>query len=249
MRWSFIYCHSILKCLFYIIMMILIFSLGILPQNSIVDGTEANSQIKFGRKGEFTRAPGQYDVSIPLNNESQVVIDGSITTSEYEGVYYESATEIYVHWEHDGNNLSVGLVAPGLGWVSLGIGSHKTGSNIIFGGNDGESSYCYDQTGKADYSHPNDTTEGGSYDIINFEAGENATHTVLEFIIPLNSTDSLDPIMRVNETIDMFFAYHATSDDTQQLGHIHSGYITVLIRSAVTTIQTSISITIPSSVM
>ncbi|MFX0204737.1 MAG: hypothetical protein ACFFDT_02040, partial [Candidatus Hodarchaeota archaeon] len=45
-----------------------------------------------------------------------------------------------------------------------------------------------------------------------------------------------------------FFAYHASSDDTQQFGHIRSGYVTVLIQSAVITVQTSLSITIPTSV-
>ncbi|MFX1511580.1 MAG: DOMON domain-containing protein [Promethearchaeota archaeon] len=190
----------------------------------------------------------QYETSVPLNNESQVVIDGSITTGEYEGTYFEPTTQMMVYWEHDENNLSVGLVSPGLGWASMGIGEHKFGANIIFGGSNDGSAYCYDQTGQPDYSHPNDTTLGGTNDIINFEAVENVTHTTLEFIIPLNSTDSFDPVMQVGETIGMFFAYHATSDDTQQLGHIHSGYVTVLIRSAVTTIQTSINISAPSSV-
>ncbi len=225
------------KFVVFFLMMILVFSFG----NS-VPNIRGNLEQRTLESSQQSYEP------IPFTNTSQVIVDGAIAPGEYEGIYEEPTTHIMTYWEHNGVNLSVGMVSPGLGWVSLGIGAHKFNSSIIFGGSDDGSPYCYDQTGQADYSHPNDTVLGGTYDILNFEASENGTHTILEFVIPLNSADNLDPIMQVDETIDMFFAYHATSDDTQQLGHIRSGYVPVLIQSAVITIQTSLNITIPASV-
>ncbi len=249
MRWSFIYGHWITRYVLYIVLItIILLLLGISSSIKVNVNSNQIYQNSLSKSTRSSKSLSQYDVSIPLNNNSQVIIDGAIAPGEYEGTYEEPTTHIMTYWEHNGVNLSVGLVSLGLGWVSLGIGDHKTGSNIIFGGSDGGASYCYDQTGQADYSHPNDTTLGGTYDILNFEALENGTHTTLEFIMPLNTTDSLDPIMQMNETIDMFFAYHATSDDTQQFGHIRSGYVTVLIQSVVITIRTGINITIPASI-
>ncbi|MHA1947622.1 MAG: DOMON domain-containing protein [Candidatus Hodarchaeales archaeon] len=148
-------------------------------------------------------------LSIPKVINSSVIIDGEIDLNEYLTSFIDPITSIIVYWEHNGINLTVGLISPLTGWVSFGIVANESRdndmhkSNMILGGVSG-STYVVDLFGIGGYNHGNDTENGGFYNILESSASENTSHTILEFIIPLNSTDPLDPPMAENTTISIF---------------------------------------------
>jgi hypothetical protein len=144
-----------------------------------------------------------------------------------------------VFWEHNGINLTVGVVSPGLGWVAMGIGEEMNGSNMILGGSKQGSVYCYDLVGEGHF-HVNDTDRGGTFDVLDFAASENATNTILEFIISLNSSDPRDSMLQEESTYSMFFAYHASSDD-MDIHSKRSAVLSILISSYVRSVETSLS--------
>ncbi len=176
----------------------------------------------------------QENATIPKVLLSNVIVDGNITLDEYEGSFFESNTTIMVFWEHDGAELSVGLISPGVGWVALGIGEEMNNSNIIMGGSAINQSYCYDLVGEEE-THFKDTNRGGTEDILEYAATENETHTILEFVIPLDSGDELDQLLLENMTYGMFFAYHDTDD----------GYTIITARSEAYTFLISSEVILP----
>jgi hypothetical protein len=190
----------------------------------------------------------QYDMSIPRVDDSNVTIDGSISTNEYGGSFTEVVTNIDVYWEHDSVNLKVALVSANTGWLSLGIGDKMEGSNMILGGVDG-TPYCVDYVGTTGWEHSEDSANGGSDDIVEFDASEDATTTILEFIIPLDPSDTLDPDMAEGGTYDMFLGYHATSDGLQDYHTGHSSIFSVFLRPGLVTRATSIVLQAPTTVM
>lgn len=193
----------------------------------------------------------QISVSIPRVDNSNVIIDGNIDNNEYQEYYNDATTGIITFWEHNTVNLTIGFVSPSLGWVSLGIGDVMNGSNMIIGGFMAGSVYAVDLVGLPGWSHGNDTDHGGFDDILEAEATENTTHTIFEFIIPLNSSDPLDPVLQENGTSYMFIG-NADSDDispeTYEGGH-HGGLLSVLLRSNVIIVETTIALTISSNLI
>ncbi|MFQ5979292.1 MAG: DOMON domain-containing protein [Candidatus Heimdallarchaeota archaeon] len=191
----------------------------------------------------------QIDATIPKTNDSRVIIDGTITSSEYNESYMAAAgeTTVQVHWEHNGVNLSIGLVSPGTGWVAMGFGEQMDGANLILGGIRGITAYCTDQVGSG-HTHTNDTDQGGSYNTIAFAASENDTNTILEFIFPLNPGDSLDPVLLENSSYPMFFAYQDSSDDS--IYHTaRSDVLSILVRTEGRAITTSFTMeSLPSGI-
>ena len=197
---------------------------------------------------EILEVQQQYNISIPKVDDSKVVIDGNITADEYTETFSDPVTQIDVFWEHNGVNLTVGLVSPGTGWVSLGIGAQMENSTMIMGGIDGNSMYCVDLVGISVWTHGEDEDNGGQNDILEFSSSENTTHTNLEFIIPLNSTDSLDPFMEEEGVYPMFFGFHQSSDSMTAPHSAHSAIFYVFLRSDFIIRQTTLFMTAPSTI-
>jgi hypothetical protein len=155
------------------------------------------------------------DTSIPyvLDNVSTVNIDGIISSGEYLESY-SSNIDLVAYWEHNGVNLSVALVAEGLGFIAIGLGSDvMDGANMIIGGYNATSGshYCSDAVGVSGYSNP--ISIDSVNNIIECDASENATSTIFEFKIPMNSGDSQDKSLETNGTYNFFFTFHTTLDN------------------------------------
>lgn len=216
--------------------------------NSVISLNQSDDEILSPRIG-VSKTLAQFDASIPKTNTSRVIIDGTVTSNEYNDSYYELATGMTVYWEHNGINLTVGLVSPGIGWVAIGFGEVMDGSNMIIGGSQQGSVYCYDLVGEGHY-HVNDTDRGGTFDVLDFSGSENATHTIFEFIIPLDSGDSLDSVLQEDSSYFTFFGYHESSDEisTNDIHTKRSGILLVLIKPYGSTVETSLSMEdLPSS--
>ncbi|MHA2275482.1 MAG: DOMON domain-containing protein, partial [Candidatus Kariarchaeaceae archaeon] len=199
-------------------------------------------------------------LSIPKVVNSSVIIDGEIDFDEYLTSFIDPITSIIVFWEHNSINLTVGLISPLTGWVSFGIvdvenvsrhnDMHE--SNMIIGGVSSGSTYTADLYGITGYVHGNDTENGGFDNILEASATENTSHTIFEFTIPLNSTDSLDPPMAENTTISIFVG-NSANDLIVGGSHIspggHSATIDVFLRpTAIETRGTSLTLQVSSEI-
>ncbi len=174
----------------------------------------------------------QSDYTLPNVTESNVEIDGIISDSEYVIAYTENLndnSDMSIYWEHDGENVTIGLVSEGTGWVAFGFTWPMNNSNMIMGGYAGGTDYCLDLVG-IDWLHANDTDQLGSDDIIACSSTETLTTTTLEFTFPLDSGDVLDPILTVDSTYDMFVGY-STSDNILDTHEGHSFQMSVYIDS------------------
>ena len=193
-------------------------------------------------------AEQQFDTSIPLVSASNVTIDGIIGLGEYSESYDLSIPKLGVYWEHNGSVLTVGLVSVRTGWIAMGFGDRMENSNMIFGGVSNSLTYCLDLVGLPGWTHNNDTNQGGSYDILSCSATENATSTMLEFRIPMNPSDILDPVLEVNKTAQMFFAVSASDSFTAYHTGGKSQILNVLFRPELDVFQTQLTMTAPTSV-
>ncbi|OLS20777.1 MAG: hypothetical protein HeimC2_35960 [Candidatus Heimdallarchaeota archaeon LC_2] len=174
-----------------------------------------------------------FDKSIPLVMDSGVTIDGQIANGEYFTTFIDDLSGIQVYWEHDMSVFTIGLVAPGTGWISLGIGPSMQDSTMYMGGIENGDTYCVDLDGLENWLHEDD----GTNDIIDCVASETDDQTTLEFTIPMNPTDSLDTVLEVKKVYSMFLAYHRTSDDRTLIHTAHSAVFTVLVKPEVQNVE------------
>lgn len=215
--------------------------------SSAVVNSESAGQNSSSSLLNYAPAIPLSDISIPKTNVSRVIIDGTIGANEYNGSFYESFTGLTAYWEHNGVNLTIGLVSPGTGWVAIGFGEQMDGSNMIMGGSSNDVAYSIDLVGVG-HLHFNDTEQGGTSDILEFAASENDTSTIFEFIIPLNSSDSLDPAMQENGEYSIFFGYHLTSDIITAQHSVYSNIFHALLRPFVISHATTINLEILTAV-
>ncbi|MHA2224929.1 MAG: DOMON domain-containing protein [Candidatus Hodarchaeales archaeon] len=230
--------------------MVLIFLLlvplasGISKNFSIYEINEKSSTFQQEESDIF-----DFDISIPGVNNSNVIIDGEVTANEYNESFFEPMQDIQVYWEHNGVNLTVALISQGTGWISLGIGDVMKDSNMIMGGADSTTDYSVDLIGLSAWGHEEDTANIGNNDILDAAAIDDGTSTTFEFIIPLNSSDPLDPPMEENNTYSMFFGYQTSSDTITAIHTGHSAILSVYIRPIGMKVQeTSITVDLPSTV-
>ncbi|MFW9929024.1 MAG: DOMON domain-containing protein [Candidatus Thorarchaeota archaeon] len=202
----------------------------------------------------------QYDTSIPYVGETNVTIDGLIGENEYTESYYDTRSFVTVYWEHNNDNLTIAIDAPAKGWVAFGIIKdssvassvrffpQQVNVSIIMGGVLNGEAYASDKANKVAYTLDNDTNLGGQDNILDYAATENSTNTIFEFIIPMNSTDTLDPVIQVNKTYTMFFGY-SLDDDVTVKHEEHSPRLKVFIRPPLEIYQTQMTIISPVSVV
>jgi hypothetical protein len=202
--------------------------------------------------GDIPLDIGEFDVSIPYSNGSTLNIDGDISPQEYSQSNYDIASSMTVYWDHTEDNLTIGLVAPGTGWVAFGIGEKfkDNGANMFMGGVDNNGPYCYDMVGLSNFAlpHATDESQGGQNDILAYDAFENSSMTILEFAIPLNSSDNLDPIIEEGKIYSMFIGYQESSDDITVIHTAHSPVFKAFIRPPVINIETFLLLDVPDTV-
>ncbi len=199
------------------------------------------------------------DVGIPYVADNKVVVDGTIGSEEYIGSYHESTTDIYLYWEHDGTNIYIGMETPGTGWVGIGLGPQGVGMdgcNMIVGYVDDTGSLLLlDEIGVG-WEHQEDTTLGGTDDILAKAGSESNGKTIIEFIFPLNSGDELDHSFEVGGTYGFFLGYQASVDDFISYHTKRSKTIDIYLISSSTEpqepgtkVSTTISLDMPASVI
>ncbi len=158
------------------------------------------------------------EATMPYNEVSNVVIDGTLDTNEYAGSYSETATGMNIYWEHNETVMYIGLESPGTGWAGIGfgpVGTGMEGANMIIGYVDDttEELTLEDNYGQG-VDHLSDTSQGGSDDIIAKAGSQSQDKTIIEFMYPLDSGDSpYDYPLEAGSTFGFFVAYHDQNDD------------------------------------
>ncbi|MEW5826254.1 MAG: DOMON domain-containing protein [Candidatus Bipolaricaulota bacterium] len=140
-------------------------------------------------------------------------IDGVIVEGEYPHQTESTGFEIY--WSNDARVLRVGLVSPGTGYLAIGFApeARMQGANYILGAVIDGRAVVRDDYGTGPVSHAADTALGGRDDVWTFAGTEADGHTILEFMIPLDSGDEMDTQLVPNTSVEVLIAYHVTDDD------------------------------------
>ena len=139
-------------------------------------------------------------------------IDGVIVTGEYPHKTTIAGVDIY--WANDDQRLRIGLVAPGTGYVSIGLDPERQmeGANIIIAAMHAGELTIRDDYGHEPLAHIEDTVRGGQDNIIDAAGNEWPDQTVVEFIIPLDSGDAMDKPLVAGHEYTILVAYHSMLD-------------------------------------
>jgi hypothetical protein len=160
---------------------------------------------------------------VPYVETSKVSIDGVVSKGEYAGNFSDPSTGMTVYWEHNSTDFFIALESHVEGWLAIGFGPRgigMDGADMKIGYAENNGSVIHDEIGIG-RTHYYDTSKGGNDDILSSAGLLNNRLQTLEFIIPLNSGDSLDQKFNSNITYGFFLAYQASVKD---IGVIHSGF-------------------------
>jgi hypothetical protein len=140
------------------------------------------------------------------------IVDGVIGLDEYP--HSESLNALRLYWFNDEENLYMGIVSPGYGWVGIGFSPlvAHSGANFVLGAVVENMTVVSDHYGSMPYLHEPDTGLGGGDDILEY-AGVELSGTVLEFHIRLNSGDPYDAVLEAGKTYNCLVAYNSSDDD------------------------------------
>jgi len=139
-------------------------------------------------------------------------VDGVIDLGEYP--HSTDVVDVTVYWANDANLLRVGLESPGTGYVSIGFAPEfrMEGANFIVGYVHEGDAFLRDDFGTSPTGHTADTDRGGASHVLSSAGTEWADHTVIEFVIPLDSGDEMDKPLRPGGTYSILVAYHDLQD-------------------------------------
>jgi DOMON domain-containing protein len=137
-------------------------------------------------------------------------IDGVIGEGEYAHKLVDPETGMIVCWANSTSTLTIGLVSPGTGWLSIGFAPERQmqGANILIAGIDGEVVTIEDHYGNSPTSHKKDDVTH----IVQVSGSETDEGSVLEFRIPLDSGDDQDNPLVAGSEVIIILAYHDSND-------------------------------------
>lgn len=155
-------------------------------------------------------------------------IDGTIEEGEYPHTTTHSATGMTVYWYNDENEIYIGMVSPGTGWVAIGFdpGFAMNKANFVFGYVSGGETRVSDQYGTSSFTHSPDDSLGGTDDITEYAGSEASGKTTIELRMPLDSGDPWDKPLKPGNTYTVRVAYQSSADDFNSK-HTKRGSITI----------------------
>lgn len=122
-------------------------------------------------------------------------------------------------WKIDGDQIHIKLAAKTKGWVGVGFNPSKMmkDANFILGYVKNGKPAVTDHFGTGERIHQSDKKTGGKNNISNIFGKEENGKTEIGFTIPLNSGDSNDQEIRVNQDTKILLAYGAGRDSFRAL--------------------------------
>jgi hypothetical protein len=156
--------------------------------------------------------PVQTEPLISAESPGLWAVDGVVDLGEYP--HSIDVVDVHVSWANDGSVLRVGLESPGAGYVAVGFDPEvqMEGANLVIGYVHEGDAFVRDDFGTSANGHTADTDRGGENNILSSAGTEWADHTVIEFVIPLDSGDEMDKPLRPGGTYTILVAYHDLQD-------------------------------------
>lgn len=156
--------------------------------------------------------PIQTEPAVVVQPQALSAVDGVIDLGEY--AHSTRIIDVAVHWTSDGNVLRVGLESPGTGYVGIGFDpeGRMDRANFIIGYVQEGDVFVRDDFGIGPTEHAADTDRGGEDNVLSSAGSEWADHTVIEFVIPLDSGDEMDKALRPGWTYSILVSYHDLLD-------------------------------------
>jgi hypothetical protein len=157
----------------------------------------------------LTHLPGSVDAESP-------VIDGEIGAGEYNYTVTLGDGHYKLHWTIEGDTVLFGIEAKVSGFVALGIKPEKRmlHADMYIGWRDDTGTFeLHDAWSKGETGpHPDDVTEGGTFDILEYTANETGGWTVIEFSRKLVTGDRYDKNIPTEGKVKFIWA---TSDEDE----------------------------------
>jgi len=158
--------------------------------------------------------------------EHKYHIDGQIGPNEYQRE--DAVGSFTLWWGNDAEYLYVAMQGVGTGWVAIGLdpSNRMQGANFIVGAVIDGQTTIWDAFGMAPVgpNHPEDTSLGGTMDVISYAGVEQDGRTLIEFQIPLDSGDKYDkpllpgqsyPVIVATGSTDEFASMHTYHSKTR----------------------------------
>lgn len=151
--------------------------------------------------------------------------DGVISEEEYANSLSTNNGNFIFHWQFANEMMYFGLETTSQGWAAIGFEptTRMKDADILLGGTENGVPYIYDMfsTGPTG-PHPPDTDLGGTSDIIEYGAQEQAGGTVVEFSRRKDTGDSYDKVLTPGAEITIIWA-HANTDEPFMIHNIGKG--------------------------
>jgi hypothetical protein len=156
--------------------------------------------------------PAEVEATTVAETPPLWAVDGVIDIGEYANTI--DVIDVEIHWTNDANVLRVALESPGTGYVAIGFDPERRmeGANFIIGYVQEGVAYVRDDFGTGPTSHAPDDERGGVDNVLSAAGSEWADHTVIEFVIPLDSGDEMDKPLLPGGTYSVLVAYHDLQD-------------------------------------
>lgn len=127
-------------------------------------------------------------------------------------------------WKIDGDQIHIKLAANTKGWVGVGFNPSKLmkDANFILGYVKNGKPAVTDHFGTGERIHQSDKKTGGKNNISNIFGTEKNGNTEIGFTIPLNSGDSKDQEIKVDQDTKILLAYGAGRDSFRSVHKFRS---------------------------
>jgi hypothetical protein len=153
-------------------------------------------------------------VALAPSAGAQGTVDGEVTAGEYAMSVSLGDGHFKLYWEIVNDTIKIAMVAEASGIVAIGIEPTKRmkdadmiiGWRVDTGGFEVHDAWSVDETGP----HPDDTAEGGTFDLLEYTAKESGGVTTVEFTRNLTTGDKYDKDFPKEGKVKIIWA---TSDD------------------------------------
>jgi hypothetical protein len=116
-----------------------------------------------------------------------------------------AARDMLFLWSLQQDSIDIKLAAPTKGWMGVGFNpetpENMKGANFIIGYVKGGKAEAFDHYGITENKHKDDEKLDGKADLSNLSGSEQDGRTELEFTVPLDSGDSKDRPLNLEENI------------------------------------------------
>lgn len=136
-------------------------------------------------------------------------VDGRIVEGEYRRSAQDKGSGVTLSWRNGLVVLFAAVRSPGTGWLAAGFDplSRMQGANFIIAALTADGLVIEDHFGIGPTSHRRDARS----DVLRAAGTTAAGHTIVEFVIPLDSGDAEDKPLIPGRTYTVLLSYHRTS--------------------------------------